>query len=108
MFGVLIILFHPIYIDLMLCHHIVLQTEQKKNRCWVYFKLLFSHVLTHPFPDISGEMQPWVPVFNSLILGITMDNVKKINASKTGLSVPLRASKRTQDFSLSMLTTYVT
>lgn len=91
MSGVLIILFHPICIDLMLCHLIVLQTEKKKQ----VLKLLFSHVFSHPFPDISGETQPWVRMSNSLILGIIRDKFKKIIATEARLIAPLKVSKGT-------------
>lgn len=53
-------------------------------------------MFTHPLPDIPGEMQPWVPMSNSLILGIIRDNFKKIIATEAGLSTPLRVSKGTQ------------
>ena len=47
----------------------------------MYFKLFFSRVLTHPFPDKPGEMQPWVSMFNSFILGTTRDNCRYLKGA---------------------------
>lgn len=50
-------------------------------------------MVTRPFADISGEMQPWVLMSGSLFLGIIWDNFKQISATEAGLSPPCRVSK---------------